>query len=428
MSSASAESIVTARRPRRSASTHSSFAGTIEERILERLYTRIGIFEDSVGDLEPILGPLAQQLSREIFSMDLTPTQELEKTEQLLASLEVRRLEEEDLQKRTAELLGQDALALQAVQDTVSSGRYISGPELRSVVSTFLAEASLFAEIEDHAGDGTVLIKTDAALVGRLGDHALRVGDNRPVVTTFLQKANGSGKIPATFDGNTAALHRRLELLNLGHPLVRAAVDHARMNPRTHVPLVDLRIAPVIQSGSPGFPLGIYRFVVQVFDVRSAQPQMRLETFVFDADGERVPALESRLLRVIQDESMDHEASRWTESERSEVARLATSAASMVADRIEAEVTERNDATIAVRTATLRRTFMSKITKRRAQIDRATNDRIIRMWRSEVQRAEAELERKLAALESTRQVAVTFKPVGYGRLHVERTTKRDPSQ
>ena len=108
--------------------------GTIEERILERLYTRIGIFEDSVGDLEPILGPLAQQLSREIFSMDLTPVQELEKTEQLLASLEVRRLEEEDLQKRTAELLGQDALALQAVQDTVSSGRYISAPELRSVV------------------------------------------------------------------------------------------------------------------------------------------------------------------------------------------------------------------------------------------------------------------------------------------------------
>ena len=394
--------------------------GTIEERILERLYTRIGIFEDSVGDLEPILGPLAQQLSREIFSMDLTPVQELEKTEQLLASLEVRRLEEEDLQKRTAELLGQDALALQAVQDTVSSGRYISAPELRSVVATFLAKASVFAELEDHAGDGTVLIKTDAALVGLLSDHALRAGDNRPVVTAFLQKANSSGRIPATFDGNTAALNRRLELLNLGHPLVRASVAHARMNPRTHIPLVDLGIAqmPTIDGAPPEIPPGVYWFVVQVFDIRSAQPQMRLETFVFDGAGERVVALESRLLRVIQDESTDHEESHWTEHERSQVERLATSAASTVADTIEAEVIERNDATIAVRTATLRRTYLGKIAKRRAQIERATNDRIIRMWRSEVRRAEAELERKLADLEATRQVAVTFKPVGYGRLHL----------
>ena len=173
-------------------------------------------------------------------------------------------------------------------------------------------------------------------------------------------------------------------------------------------------------------PVGVYWFVVQVFDIRSAQPQMRLETFVFDGAGERVAALESRLLRVIQDESTDHEESHWTENERSEVERLATSAASTVADTIEAEVIERNDATIAVRTATLRRTYLGKITKRRAQIERATNDRIIRMWRSEVRRAEAELERKLADLEATRQVAVTFKPVGYGRLHLYRHDQPAP--
>src|SRR5262249_48172083 len=48
---------------------------TIESRILERLYLRIGIFEDSVGDLEPILGPLTHEITKDIFLGRLTPAQ-----------------------------------------------------------------------------------------------------------------------------------------------------------------------------------------------------------------------------------------------------------------------------------------------------------------------------------------------------------------
>ena len=50
--------------------------GTIEQRILDRLYTRIGIFERSIGELEMILGDELSTLERDILSKKLTPEEE----------------------------------------------------------------------------------------------------------------------------------------------------------------------------------------------------------------------------------------------------------------------------------------------------------------------------------------------------------------
>src|ERR1019366_8639713 len=90
-------------------------AGTIEERILERLYLRIGIFEDSIGDLEPILGPLASEMTKEIFAAELTPDEEIEVANRYADLVLNRRAEEQELETRSAELLGQDSLILQAI-------------------------------------------------------------------------------------------------------------------------------------------------------------------------------------------------------------------------------------------------------------------------------------------------------------------------
>ena len=37
--------------------------GSIEDRIYNRLYSKLGIFENSIGELEPILGELEKQLN-----------------------------------------------------------------------------------------------------------------------------------------------------------------------------------------------------------------------------------------------------------------------------------------------------------------------------------------------------------------------------
>lgn len=49
--------------------------GTIESDILERLYTRIGIFENSIGDLEPILRDEFRDITNRLLDPTLTADQ-----------------------------------------------------------------------------------------------------------------------------------------------------------------------------------------------------------------------------------------------------------------------------------------------------------------------------------------------------------------
>ena len=54
---------------------------TIEERLFERLHDKLGIFENSIGDLEAVLGEEIQKLTVELLSKDLTPEEEDERIE-----------------------------------------------------------------------------------------------------------------------------------------------------------------------------------------------------------------------------------------------------------------------------------------------------------------------------------------------------------
>ena len=156
--------------------------GTIEERILARLYDRIGIFEESIGDLEPILGPAVAELTREVFAAELTPAEEAQVLERNLRMVEQRRMEEQELDKRRAELLGQDALLLQRISDTVTSGRYVSSGELYAIVAGFIAAIDSRAELKDHVGDGrTITLKSDHVLAREIDRHIPR-DKGRPVI------------------------------------------------------------------------------------------------------------------------------------------------------------------------------------------------------------------------------------------------------
>lgn len=387
---------------------------TIEERILARLYERIGIFEDSIGDLEPILGPLSNSLSREVFSVAMTPAEEIEIAERY-ADLVIRRREDERaLESRSAELMGQDALILEAVGETVSSGRYISPSELRSVVDGYLRQTTVNAELEDQLGDGTVLLRPDHRLSQAVEAFVSDSRDHRPTTTEFLAKLHRQSRIPATFDGQIAMVSRRLELLNRRHPLVQTAIDHFQRQPRLSRPLADLAVGADAVETAPG----AYSFAIFLLKIQGAQPQTRLVPIALDAQGARNDAIEASLLRLIQDDAIDATSGDWTATRRDAIAAETTRAVADEADRVEQESLQRNEGILAVRRATVERTFRSKISKRRNQIARNSNENIQRMWTSEIRNLEAELERRLEDLELRRAVGVSFAPIGMGVITV----------
>jgi len=113
-------------------------ANTIEERILRRLYERIGVFEASIGDLEPILGDIVRELQITMVAKRLTPEEEVRRTEALLLTLEHRRRQLEEFENHRYELMGQDLLFSQEVDESLTSGRYVSPRELSAMVQTYV--------------------------------------------------------------------------------------------------------------------------------------------------------------------------------------------------------------------------------------------------------------------------------------------------
>ena len=71
--------------------------GTIEARILERLYERLQIFERALGELEVILGEAIAEFERELFTRGLTPQQLDERLERTAQAIENRERNRESI-------------------------------------------------------------------------------------------------------------------------------------------------------------------------------------------------------------------------------------------------------------------------------------------------------------------------------------------
>jgi hypothetical protein len=148
------------------------------------------------------------------------------------------------------------------------------------------------------------------------------------------------------------------------------------------------------------------------------QRQTRLVPVSFDEHGRRAIEVEDRLLRIIQDHATDAAEGVWTEHDRDDLRDRARLAIAGIADQIQAEARDRNEGWLVVRRATLERTLSGKIRKRRSLLARATEERIVRMRRAEIENLEAELARRLAELERRREVEAESSPIGMGRLRV----------
>jgi SNF2 family DNA or RNA helicase len=109
---------------------------SIEERIFQRLFERIGIFERAIGDLEVILGEEIRELSKQIFSSQLTKAQETALAEKAATNIVRRQQEMEDFEKERLHFMGQDRIFANEVEQVIESGRFISEAEIYAVVDT----------------------------------------------------------------------------------------------------------------------------------------------------------------------------------------------------------------------------------------------------------------------------------------------------
>jgi ATP-dependent helicase HepA len=185
-----------------------STTGTVEERVLHVLSERIGLFEETVGGLDPILGDVEGDLRKILALAD-------EKANQALADFELR------LASRVSEARAAERRLADLIMDTRSFRQdevkrlldqrgLLSNDELKSFVLGSLSE--LGVAIAPHPSVDQVY---ELRLRGRFGDefpNIVRDGERRV----------------ATFDPSTALDHEEVEFLAFGHDVVDALVDYVR--------------------------------------------------------------------------------------------------------------------------------------------------------------------------------------------------------
>lgn len=112
---------------------------TIDERIYTRLYERLGIIKDALGDFEEVLGEEIQKLTADLLRRNLTAEEEARRTEQTAQAIENNRLQTKTLEDEAGSLIAHGDSILRAVNAAHNNHRFIGARDLANYIADALA-------------------------------------------------------------------------------------------------------------------------------------------------------------------------------------------------------------------------------------------------------------------------------------------------
>lgn len=260
--------------------------GTIEAKIVDRLFARIGLFERTIGELEPILGERMEELQDELFRPHLDDAERSRRIDELTQGLEREREQLRMLEERADELIGHDALFRDELDRIRRFGRFLGGAELRRFVEYELQrriDGGGLRELGDEAG---VFKLSRRAEVSNLVTDSLPKGDRDGM--RFRDRLRSREDTFVTFDGELAERSsRRVEPLHAKHPLVRAIaslIDPEEVD-REHAVAVHVRIdSSIVQPGE-------YVFGYALIEESGFMPSRTLAAVAVPVDGDELEPL-----------------------------------------------------------------------------------------------------------------------------------------
>jgi len=230
-------------------------AGTIDERILSRLYERLNLFERALGGMEAILGEEIQRLTLDLLSHHLTPEEEETRVEQTALALERKKMENDELESSASSLIAHGGYILEQVHAAHQFSRRISERDLIVYVRDYLERYAPGHEFVQCGDDATEIdIRLPADVAAKL-DEFLKV--KRQHGQTRL--ATGQ-RIRCRFVNKVGRGMGRLEHISQFHPLVRFISTELSQENEAYIPLVAVRCDTSMMPRT--YEPGTYVFVV----------------------------------------------------------------------------------------------------------------------------------------------------------------------
>ena len=361
---------------------------TIDTRILERLYRRIRVFEESIGELEPILGPVIQKLQTEVFTSRLSGEEQRQRAEDALHRVETLKIQYREFEAARAELLGQ-------VESAKTSGRYVSGPELHALVSDWLKHTDKsFDSLEPTRRPNVWNLRLSASTAVGILEWTMRERRSDPGATKFLKRLRDDQEAWCTFDSEVAQSFDNLPFVDVSHPIIRVAMEDALRRPPRDALARMTKVQVKLMNDSPEeFLLFLYRL-----SVSGVEPASSIVSVAVAGDGVILEDLEDEVMGALP-EGKDSPTSNVPDDELVlSLEQTAFQNADFRRAQSQQWALETQQARILTRRTAIERSYTARIRRKELLHSRATNERIRRLYEGEMRNLRAAQDSKIGEL------------------------------
>lgn len=384
--------------------------GTIESDIIARLYTRIGIFKDSIGDLEPILRDEFRDVAQRLLDPHLTSEQRARRADEIALAIETRSAQIKLLESERATLTTIDQLSVDGMTDSgPADGRYVGASEVESVMQRLMASTG--ASLMPSRRSGIHVLRGTAELAEllfqvRRKERKTDRGSKYPVAA-LEARLRGGEPLEVTFDAEVAS-RSDVELLSARHPLVDVALVAIEGD--------DLHLRRFGRVAVPGVESG-REFAVQIdlVETTGVRPSRELRATAIDVETREVDdSIGTAVLRALAEGTLADAMPAGTSGARS----LHSLLVSTAWERLAPEESRRrldNEALVRARAQSQRESLLLK--ERRAQsslevVRAAERDpRVIRLNEGRLRNIRAELDALASEVAAGREMSMSVETV-----------------
>lgn len=256
------------------------FENSIDDKIISRLLHRIQIFEEALGEPEPVVGETISKLEAELLTKELTPEQENEKIEQAALALENLKQVQDRLQENASQIISHGGLLLERIEAAENLSKRVTEKDLIVYVRDFLvnhAQGHIFEEMINV--ENTFNIKLPARTAAELddflrrkqllGQSSLSSGGIRKCL--FLNKVN--------YQGN-----KSYETINQFHPLIRFISEKIKESNEAFYPVVAIKVKNSFDDIEPGD----YVFCIKKLIFEGVKSEEILNPLVGNVDSKKI--------------------------------------------------------------------------------------------------------------------------------------------
>lgn len=252
---------------------------TIDERIFTRLLARLRIFEEALGEPEPIIGDTIQRLESRLLTTRLTPEQEDEEIQRAALALENVRRRQEELERNASQMMAHGGLILERIAAAQELSRRVTEADLVIYVTDFLRRHAAGHQLVQLDGEHAFTIQLPPTTATELDDYCRKKG-----ILGQTGLGNGLSR-QCRFVNSLTSSSKSWEVIHQFHPLIRFIGDKLKQLDEGFYPLVAVSQRRAVDGVEPGD----YLFAVRRWTFSGVNEEEWLQAAVVPMHGDGNP-------------------------------------------------------------------------------------------------------------------------------------------